>query len=144
MARESRNVRLGDDMSENSTGAAPAKARKLLLVDDDYVVRRVGQRVLVRAGFDVLTAETGEKALSLYQEYMAEIALVIMDMRMPGMNGAQAFNALREMSDSVPVLFSSGCDAGAARTEVAPADHVSFIQKPYPVMTFLAKVQAAL
>ena len=116
----------------------------VLLVDDEQAVRRIGERALHHAGFRVLLAENGRRAVELYREHRAEIALVVLDMTMPEMNGADTFEALRQMDPEVRVLLSSGHDSHEAFERLRERGLRGVIQKPYRVSTLLNKVRSTL
>ena len=84
----------------------------VLVVDDEHIVRSLVQLGLERAGFDVWLAANGRKALDLYREHRADIDVVLLDVRMPGLDGPQTLDALRELNPDIPACFMSG-DTGA-------------------------------
>jgi CheY-like chemotaxis protein len=79
----------------------------ILVVDDDASVRRVVARALSRCGFCVLEADGPTQALALVGA-SAEISLVVSDVEMPGMNGFDLVERLREQRAGMPALFISG------------------------------------
>jgi signal transduction histidine kinase/ActR/RegA family two-component response regulator len=79
----------------------------VLLVDDEAAVRMTSKRLLERLGLDVVTAENGAEALEAYAKHGSDVRIVILDMGMPVMGGAECFRRLREKSD-VPVLIATG------------------------------------
>ncbi len=87
-----------------------ASGRKVLVVDDEAFVRKVAQRVLKRAGFEVLLAEDGATAVELFRQHASAIQLVLLDLTMPDMDGEQTFKALRAIDPQVNVVLSSGYD----------------------------------
>lgn len=106
----------------------PARAT-VLVVDDEPLVRSGTRRILERRGLVVLEAEDGEAALAVFREHAASIGLVILDMGMPVMGGAECFAKLRELAD-VPVLIATGyADDTAAQALIARG--AALIEKPY-------------
>jgi PAS domain S-box-containing protein len=101
----------------------------ILVVDDDPAVCQLGQRILERYGYRTLTAEDGRTAVAIFAAHQAEVAAVVLDLTMPGMDGRATFYALREISD-VPIIFSSGQSAAELTVQLAAPDTV-FIAKPY-------------
>src|SRR5690606_35492397 len=77
---------------------------KVMVVDDEAAVRNTSKRLLQRMGLDVITAENGLDALDKFD---ASIELVVLDMGMPVMGGAECFRRLREISN-VPILIATG------------------------------------
>jgi CheY-like chemotaxis protein len=78
------------------------------VVDDHGPVRNMLRAVLEWHGFRVLTAADGEEAVALYPEHAAEIAVVLLDVRMPGMDGPRTLDALRRVNPDVVACFMSG------------------------------------
>ena len=81
------------------TGSALAGQGKksILLVDDDDLVRDLGERILKRAGYHVLTAANGKEALQVYKREQGKVALVILDLNMPEMGGKQCTRGTPEV-----------------------------------------------
>ncbi|HWU86412.1 MAG TPA: response regulator [Kofleriaceae bacterium] len=102
----------------------------VLLVDDEPAVRTGTARLLKRQGLNVLVAEHGAEALELFDRHAAEIGLVILDMGMPVMGGAECFRRLRERS-AVPVLVVTGY-AVDVEAQALVARGASLLEKPVP------------
>jgi CheY-like chemotaxis protein len=82
------------------------------VVDDEHFVRSMLQLGLERNGFDVWLAANGREATDLYRLHQDRIAVVLLDVRMPGLDGPGTLDALRELNPQVLACFMSG-DAGA-------------------------------
>lgn len=127
----------GGAWSDDGTESPPSRQRtrsrpaKILFVDDEGAVRRVGQRALCHAGFEVMLAETGTEAVSVFRQHQHEIDLVILDLSMPGMDGLQTLDALRGVDPRVRVVLSSGFNSIDADTLSTAPGTLGFIQKPY-------------
>jgi signal transduction histidine kinase/CheY-like chemotaxis protein len=108
----------------------PASVRGTVLVaDDEEPVRSTTRRLLERMGLDVVTAENGEVALARFAEHAQNIRLVVLDVGMPVMDGAECFRRLREQSD-VPVLIATGySDDTQAQTLVSAGARI--LEKPF-------------
>ncbi len=103
----------------------------VLLVDDEDLIRRVGERLLRRLGYRVMVAEDGEEAIALLEEHGSEISVVILDLVMPGLDGEATFHRLRELDPLVPIVLSSGYsrDDNVKRLLMAGAN--GFLPKPF-------------
>jgi CheY-like chemotaxis protein len=114
----------------STTNDDPPPANVVLLVDDDNGVRDVTGRRLEKAGHTVMSAATGEEALTLSSQVSP--ALLITDVRMPGMSGPELAAQLRARHPRIKVLFLSGDIIAAASVDPMslPAD-AHFLQKPY-------------
>src|ERR1700730_10176780 len=80
----------------------------VLVVDDEPAVRPLLATVLPLYGLDVRAAATGHQAVGLYQEHCPDIAVVLLDVRMPGMDGPATLTALRKINPEVRGCFMSG------------------------------------
>lgn len=117
-----------------------ARRGLVLLADDGEHVRAVLQRMLVRAGYGVVTAVDGQEALELYRERSAEIHLVLLDVSMPRMGGQQALEEIIGFNPAAQVILMSGY----AEVELEGAEHgglhVGFLRKPFGMNSLLAMV----
>src|SRR5687768_1142954 len=84
---------------------------RVLVVDDDDGVRSVLNIVLSAAGFEVLLADSGGRALQIFGE-QAGVDVILTDLRMPGMHGSELIRALRSLDQHVPIIVLTGNDPG--------------------------------
>ena len=117
---------------------------KVLVIDDEEVVRSVTKQALSRRGFQVLTAENGEEGLERFHKDESDIVLVLLDMTMPGMNGIEVLEKLRMVNEHVPVLLSSGYTENYSKTTNREAQNTAFLQKPYPPNALLKMIRGLL
>lgn len=81
----------------------------LLIVDDDEFLLRYVRLVLVRAGYDVLTAQNGEEGWKLMSDHRQRIRLLLTDIVMPGfIDGFELADRTRKLSPDLPVLLMTG------------------------------------
>lgn len=85
-----------------------ARVPGVLVVDDEEPIRHLLQVVLHRQGFDVWQAADGLQALRLYDRFRFQIDLVLLDVRMPGMDGPQTLGALKRMNPGICCCFLTG------------------------------------
>ncbi|MCA1959545.1 MAG: response regulator [Desulfomonile sp.] len=116
----------------------------ILIVDDEEPVRDLGQRILARAGYTVLAAPNGQQGLEIYRDRKAEIALVILDLVMPGMGGKECLAELLACDPSARVLIASGLLTDRQTKGGLESSAVGFITKPFEINTLLRSVRAAL
>jgi DNA-binding response OmpR family regulator len=79
--------------------------RKVLIVDDDQNIRFLFAEMLKMEGYEVLTASTGTRALQLVVEN--ELALIILDIKMPGIHGLEILRRLRDRGNETPIIICS-------------------------------------
>ena len=91
----------------------------VLLVDDEQMVRNVGERALMRLGFTVLLAKDGVEAVEIFRQHRDEVRCVLCDLTMPRMNGWETLAALRKLAPGLPVILASGYD----KAQVMAGDH---------------------
>jgi CheY-like chemotaxis protein len=103
-------------------------SRKVLVVDDDPVVRQSFNRVLTNKGYAVITAETGEEALRKLNEEKYDA--VYTDIRMPGMNGLDVAEQIKARRPWTPVVIITGYGTDAAEARAKAAGVSSFLHKP--------------
>lgn len=103
----------------------------LLVVDDEPMVRLVMTTVLSARGFMVLEAGDGHEALRVFREHRDEIRAVLLDMSMPGMNGAETFHELQRLNPEVPVVLLSGHNERDTADLAAGRDMAGFLPKPF-------------
>lgn len=111
-----------------SRPAESARGGTVLVVDDEHGVRTAVAAILRHAGFTVLLARDGTEGLAMFDRHKAEIALVLLDLTMPGLSGPDTFRALRERSTAIPVIITSGF---SAQHDASIEDASAFLQKPY-------------
>jgi signal transduction histidine kinase len=112
----------------------------ILLVEDEPAVRDVALRILAGRGYQVLEARDGQEALELVERGTGPIDLVVTDVVMPRMSGAELEARLRAIRPGVPIVFVSGYTA-----DVLPADLPGrLLLKPYTPLELLCTVDEAL
>ena len=111
----------------------------ILLVEDEPAVRQLFSEALVRAGYRVHQARNGHEAMQLFDQHGESVDLLLTDMRMPFMGGAELVRHLRGRRKTLKLLCISGY-AGTSETEFADA----FLAKPFSRDELLAKVREVL
>ncbi len=116
----------------------------ILLVEDEEALRRSGKRVLERFGYTVLLAADGREGLEVYSQRKEEIGLVISDMVMPRLGGAELYRALRDAGEAVPFLMVSGYTGHEATERRVLDPGVPILSKPWDVSELLGRVRQLL
>jgi DNA-binding response OmpR family regulator len=116
-------------------------APPILIADDDPDVRHLVVGLLGRAGYNVVEAPNGQVALRLL--YARHPALVVLDVAMPGLDGWQVLERIREVSD-VPVLMLTARGEELSRVRGLRAGADDYVPKPFGRQELLARVEALL
>ncbi len=114
-----------------TSGPVAAHGESILVVEDDEAVRVMTRRALEGAGYRVLEAGDGQKALEMLSRAIPPVSLVLTDVVMPGMNGRELANRVAESFPGTSVLFTSGyTDSEIVRRGLLDPG-AAFIQKPF-------------
>ena len=116
----------------------------VLLAEDDEALRRVLRRLLERVGYSVVEAADGLEATSVFEKEQARVALVLLDVIMPGQNGRQALDRIRALSPGVPAIFLSGHTAEVAGQREIQLGGELLLRKPVEPEVLLAAVRQQL
>ncbi len=106
-------------------------AGTILIIDDEPVVRQMMRVVLERAGYQVRIAEDGQIGLSMIERQPNSFSLVLLDMGMPEMGGADVLRRMRASGHRVPAVICSGYSESEVLSQFAGCDFSGFIQKPF-------------
>ena len=134
----------GPTPAETEAAATPAAGPQTILVaEDEPGVRRVATAILKRQGYAVLEAADGEDVLRVLQGAKGQVALVILDQRMPGPGTGATVTAIRALDPAVRVLLMSGLSEPEVAAEVRHLVR-GFLGKPFRGGELLRAVEAAL
>jgi len=117
---------------------------RVLLVDDDVVLRELGKEFLDRLGFDAITARDGVEAVEMFQAHRDKLVCILLDLTMPRMDGMEAFQELRRLGCQIPVIIVSGFAEKDVAEKMAEQGLAGFIQKPYSRATLVARLAEVL
>ncbi len=131
------------EMANSDTTSAADSIRgseTILVIDDEAIVRRTVIHSLNIHGYTVLEAENGQRGLDIFQAQSAQIDLVILDLSMPDMTGADVFAHLRKLAPTIRVIILSGYAVDHIGGYAAQA----IVQKPVAMQPFLKMVRDVL
>ena len=128
----------------DAAGVVPRATGKILVVDDEEMVRKVVSAILQAKKYEVITAPDGSEALALFARHQAEIGLVIVDLSMPRMMGDEVLRELKKLVPTIPVILTSGYSEGDALRRIERGQLAGFIKKPYRADVLLECVRAIL
>ncbi len=117
----------------------PRGRETILLVEDDPAVRQLFAQALARAGYTVYEARNGQEAVNVFDEHGETIDLLLTDLRMPYMGGAELARQLQAKRSTLKLLCVSGYPAGPEAGIMS-----AFLAKPFSRDELLAKVREVL
>jgi len=123
--------------ASTAAGVLPEKkSGKILLAEDDPVSRRIASRMLQKAGYDILVAEDGMEAVSMFEKHQSEIILVLCDVMMPRMDGLEATRQIRALlsassaSSDLPIIALSAGAMKGDREKGLEIGMTDYLTKP--------------
>ncbi|MDY7032197.1 MAG: PAS domain S-box protein [Thermodesulfobacteriota bacterium] len=116
----------------------------ILLVDDEEMIIDVSEQLLKKMGYRVFLARGGREAVKVYKTNKDKIDLIILDMIMPDMGGAEAYDRMKEINPDMRVLLSSGYAENGLAMEILERGCDGFIQKPFNMKQLSQKIREIL
>jgi two-component system, OmpR family, KDP operon response regulator KdpE len=135
-------ARTGGSELPAKPSAAEPRQRRILVIDDEPTVRSFLCRSLARRGFSVLEADGGTEGLRRLAE--ARPDLVVLDLGMPDLDGAEVLRRLRAEGLTMPVIIASGHVDSATEHRLVPGSFQDFLRKPFSPAELFAAVEKAL
>ena len=114
----------------------------ILIIDDDDQLRRSFERLLGEEGYEVKSVPSGEAGLKVVQVQVPD--LVILDMRLPGMNGFDTFQAIHEIEPKLPVIIMTAYGTTETAIEATKRGAFDYILKPFDIPEMLSVIGQAL
>ena len=133
-----------DDLEVAADEATWRGSGRVLIIDDESIVRKISRQMMELLGFDVVTAVDGLDGVDAFRRQAEEIVLVLLDLSMPRMNGENAFAEIRRIRPDARIVVVSGYDEQEALHRFEGQDLAGFLQKPYRLTTLRQRVRAAL
>ena len=131
-------------LREAAAQARQGRDERVLVVDDDAVLRDMLRRILESLGYAVTTFESGSSVIEWYREHGGEAGLVILDVLMPDMNGLEVYEELREIDPGVRILICSGYTHGQREEILGLPGVKGFLEKPFTLSGLSGMVRRAL
>jgi len=113
---------------------------KVLMVDDEEKFRSTTEKILRRKGFETVLAASGEEAIDKLDEHPD---VVILDVKMPGMDGHQALEEIKKRSPDVPVIMLTGHGALPSAKEALDKGAFDYLAKPCDINILTGKIEDA-
>jgi two-component system cell cycle sensor histidine kinase/response regulator CckA len=132
-------------MEAMQTATKNADSKETILwVDDEEIALKVWSLMLQKLGYTVLRARHGYEALELFEDNKNRISLVILDMRMPGMNGCEVYDRLKEIQPETKIIIASGYIDQYSIEELSKRDFNGYIEKPFKLKELSDKIEDVL
>jgi len=133
-----------DDQSDNIMQDLPGGNETILIVEDEALLLDALVMILEEKGYTVVTAHDGAKALEVYEKDRDSIDVVLSDVGLPKMNGAELFKRIKKINPEVQYILASGYFDPAKKKELLNAGVQAFIPKPYQPDEVLLAVRSVL
>jgi len=117
------------------------KQKRILIVDGEETVRDLLQRTLQEVGYDVITAANGQEALGKVSQF--NVSLVLLDIKMPGLDGFQVLDRIRQRSN-MPVIMLTAKREVTTLCDTLALGADDYVVKPFNTRELLARIQAKL
>jgi|GEM_PF-875341 len=140
-AIEERKIREGDSGEADPEQGA---GELILLVDDEQAMQELGKEFLEEKGYRVLLANDGLEGVELYRQRSNEIALVILDLVMPKMDGGKTYLEMKKINPNVKAFFCSGFTSDPVISSLMAEEGLRALQKPFKPDEFIKTVREML
>ena len=118
--------------------------KTILWVDDEEIALEAWSQMLQKLGYSVLQARYGYEALEIFKKNKNKISLVILDMRMPGMNGCEVYDRLKKIQPQVKIILVSGYIEQYVLDEFSKRNFNGYIEKPFKLKELSEKIEEVL
>ena len=132
------------DETIESTETPARGSGRILVVDDEEMVRHMTRDMLDALGYEVVLAGDGEEAVEIYREKGVGIDLAIVDMVMPKLGGIECLHALREIDPGIKVILATGYSQDSMAEKISNESIQGFLQKPFNLNQLSEMVTRAL
>ncbi len=133
-----------EDRKERRKEVWPRGEETILLVEDEKIVRETAARVLGHLGYRILVGADGDEGLAVARKWGSEIDLLMTDVVMPGISGAELVETLRKIRPEMKILFTSGYTEDVIVHHGVLEQGVNFIEKPYNPAGLARKIRDVL
>ncbi|MGA9363894.1 MAG: PAS domain S-box protein [Bacteroidota bacterium] len=139
-----RSIQMPLIATEESQAQVAGGTETLLVVEDEEMMLDLLKNILAGKGYRVMTAKDGAEAIEMYTQHRDQIDLVLMDMGLPKLSGAEALQRLQGINPKVKVILASGYISPHIKSEVLKAGVKHFVQKPYIPQEVLRHIRKVL
>ena len=115
---------------------------KILIIDDDDQLRTSFAKLLREENYDVVSAASGEAGIEIVEAMPLD--LVVLDVRLPGMNGIETFQAIRDIDSKLPVIIVTAFGTTETAIEAIKAGAFDYLLKPFDIPEMLSMIEQAV
>ncbi len=127
---------------KGSAPTAPTRGNGVvLLVEDEPILLELGTTILESLGYEVVAAADGVEAVEACREHHARLSAILLDLKMPRMDGREAFLEIQKISPAVPVIVCTGYGENEEVQDLLSRGAAGMLAKPYKVATLGAKLR---
>jgi PAS domain S-box-containing protein len=131
-------------VEDGSVSGPKERARTIMLVEDEEMLRDLGVMMLESDGYRVIAAKDGIEAVEMFENHADEIGLVVCDLGLPRLGGRDVFLRMKEIKPSVRAIVASGYLEPALRSEILRAGVLDTVQKPYDFREMMEKIRSVI
>ncbi len=122
----------------------PLPKQLILLVDDESLMQELGKELLEENGYRVMVAGDGLEAVELFRRHHDEIALVVLDLLMPKLDGGQTYLEMKKIKPTVKAFFCTAYTPGEIIGALLEQESLRALQKPFRPSEFVQTVRDVL
>lgn len=139
-------IKRGENTGEEQEIVDITGSGTILIIDDEADIRDLSKDILEKLGYKVLTAKDGNEGLRIFREMKDNILVVILDMIMPKMGGAEVFKELKKIKPDVKIILCSGYSQNGLSdmNDLLKNGNSEFVQKPFTVYSIGRAVKKIL
>jgi len=116
----------------------------ILLIEDEEIVSRVTVEILTNQGYRVLTADNGIEAIQAYEKECKSIDLILLDLYLPRLNGAETFRRLKGLDPNAKIIVSTAGGADDSLLDQLDLQQNGYLRKPYMPRELTAEIDRVL
>lgn len=116
----------------------------LLIIDDNETVLKVSKALLEEEGVRVHSSDNAREGIEIYAAHCEEIDIVLLDLVMPEMSGAEIFRRLKEIKEDVKIIVTSGYGVNEFEKRLEGVAPAGFLQKPFKRAELMQKIREVL
>jgi len=131
-----------EELTADHEAEVTGGSETIMVIDDEHDVLSMTKTILSEYGYTVHVYNTGKWGIQAYSDLGAD--LVILDLKMPDMDGREVFSKLREIDPDVTILFSTGYAGPDIHQKIMKMGAQGYLEKPFVINTLLAKIREVL